>query len=164
MYYMLHDLHVIVVGKFYLGDGGFMLKCRVLTPYRVVRYHLKEYSARGPQNAKELFNHRHASLRIVIQRTFGVLKKRFPIIANGTEPSYSFDTMVDVVLACCILHNFLMGVDIDELLIAEVDKELLQRDIDRSQPISQQQRDEDYRQGAILRDNIASEMWNAYQD
>ena len=112
MYYMLHDLHVIVVGKFYLGDGGFMLKRGVLTPYRAVRYHSKEYSARGPQNAKELFNHRHASLRNVIERTFGVLKKRFPIIGSGTEPSYSFDTMVDVVLACCILHNFLMGVDI----------------------------------------------------
>ncbi|WJX10733.1 hypothetical protein P8452_01419 [Trifolium repens] len=27
----------------------------------------------------------------------------------------------DIVLACCILHNFLMGVDVDEALIAEVD-------------------------------------------
>ncbi|WJX20366.1 hypothetical protein P8452_09929 [Trifolium repens] len=27
----------------------------------------------------------------------------------------------DIVLACCILHNFLMGVDADEALIAEVD-------------------------------------------
>ena len=41
--------------------------------------------------------------------------------------------MTDIVLACCILHNFLMGVDIDESLIVEVDRELIQRDIDRSQ-------------------------------
>ncbi|XLU95495.1 hypothetical protein S245_009847, partial [Arachis hypogaea] len=30
--------------KFYLGDVGFMLKPRILTPYRGVWYHLKDYS------------------------------------------------------------------------------------------------------------------------
>ena len=50
-----------------------------------VRYHLKEYSRIESQNAKELFNHQHSSLRNVIERTFGVLKKRFPIITSGTE-------------------------------------------------------------------------------
>ncbi|XP_019415865.1 PREDICTED: putative nuclease HARBI1 [Lupinus angustifolius] len=147
-------------GKFYIGDAGFMLKRTLLTPYRGVRYHLKEYSARGPQNSRELFNHRHSSLRNVIERTFGVLKKRFPIISSGSEPHYSFETMRDIVLACCILHNFLRGVDDDISLIAEVDHELLQQDIDGSET---QQRDEDYREGELLRDNIANEMWNAYQ-
>ncbi|KAI3701264.1 hypothetical protein L2E82_45915 [Cichorium intybus] len=47
---------------------------------RGVRYHLKEYSTRAPENSKELFNLRHASLRNAIERAFGVLKKRFPII------------------------------------------------------------------------------------
>ncbi|XP_028204632.1 putative nuclease HARBI1 isoform X2 [Glycine soja] len=147
-------------GKYYLGDAGFMLKRGVLTPYRGVRYHLKEYSIRSPQNSKELFNHRHASLRNVIERCFGVLKKRFPILSTGTEPFYSFEVMTDIVLACCILHNFLMGVDVDETLIAEVDRELLQQEIDRSQP--QQQRDDDYRLGTILRDDVAIRMWNVY--
>ncbi|XVF69780.1 hypothetical protein PTKIN_Ptkin11bG0109200 [Pterospermum kingtungense] len=31
---------------------------------------LKKYSKRGPENEKELFNHRHASLRNVIERAF----------------------------------------------------------------------------------------------
>ncbi|KAK2450637.1 hypothetical protein QL285_009750 [Trifolium repens] len=153
------DPLIIPEGKFYLGDAGFMLKRGLLTPYRGVRYHLKEYSSRGPQNAKELFNLRHSSLQNVIERIFGVLKKRFPIIASGTEPHYSFEVMIDIVLACCIIHNFLMGVDIDEDLIAEVDRELLQNDIDRSQT---QQRDEDYRLGSLLRDTITAEMWNLY--
>ncbi|XP_016206692.1 protein ALP1-like [Arachis ipaensis] len=149
-------------GKFYLGDAGFMLKPGVLTPYRGVRYHLKEYSVREPQNPKELFNHHHSSLRNVIERCFGVLKKRFPIIAGDTEPYYSFKTMRDIFLACCILHNFLMGVDVDQSIIEAVDRELLQeRNIDRSQ--SNQQRDEEYRYTAMLRDNIAAEMWNVYQ-
>ncbi|RHN45074.1 putative harbinger transposase-derived nuclease domain-containing protein [Medicago truncatula] len=153
------DPLIIPEGKFYLGDAGFMLKQGLLTPYRGVRYHLKEYSSRGPQNPRELFNLRHSSLRNVIERTFGVLKKRFPIIASGTEPHYSFEVMIDIVLACCILHNFLMGVDIDEALIAEVDHELVQNDIDRSQT---QQRDEDYRLGSLLREAITTEMGNLY--
>ncbi|XP_057733226.1 protein ALP1-like [Arachis stenosperma] len=86
----------ILEGKFYLGDAGFMLKPGILTPYKGVRYHLKEYSLREPQNPKELFNHRHSSLRNVIERCFGVLKKRFPIIAGDTEPYYSFETMRDI--------------------------------------------------------------------
>ncbi|XLR61235.1 hypothetical protein S83_011907, partial [Arachis hypogaea] len=53
----------ILEGKFYLGNAGFMLKPGILIPYRGVRYHLKEYSLREPQNPKELFNHRHSSLR-----------------------------------------------------------------------------------------------------
>ena len=147
------------VGKYYLGDAGFMLKRQILTPYRGVRYHLKEYSARGPQNAKELFNHRHASLRNVIERTFGVVKKRFPIIGSGTEPHYSFTTMRNIVLACCILHNFLRTVDNDDSLLAEVDRELEQQQDDR---VTTQAVDDDYRQGATLRDNIANAMWNDY--
>lgn len=63
------------VGKFYLGDAGLMLKHQILTPYHGVLYHLKEYSARGQQNLKELFNLRHASLRNVIERIIGVSKE-----------------------------------------------------------------------------------------
>lgn len=52
-------------GKFYLGDAGYGLSDQVLTPYRGVRYHLKEYSAGGsqPMNMRELFNLRHAQYR-----------------------------------------------------------------------------------------------------
>ncbi|XP_068486360.1 protein ALP1-like [Phaseolus vulgaris] len=123
------DPLVIPEGKYYLGDAGFMLKRNIITPYRGLRYHLKEYSRRGPQNAKELFNHRHSSLRNVIERTFGVIKKRFPIIASGTEPHYDVDTMTKIVLACCIVHNFLRGIENDESLLEEVDNELLEQDV-----------------------------------
>ena len=135
-----------------------MLKRNIITPYRRVRYHLKEYSRRGPQNAKELFNHRQSSLRNVIERTFGVLKKRFPIIASGTEPHYDVDTMTKIVLACCILHNFLRGVDNDESLLEEVDNKLLQ-DV---QPTTTHAREHDYRLGCHIRDIIANEIWQDY--
>nr|KYP44363.1 Putative nuclease HARBI1 [Cajanus cajan] len=153
------DPLIIPQGKYYLGDAGFMLKGQIITSYRGVRYHLKEYSRRAPQNPRELFNHRHSSLRNVIERTFGVLKKRFPIIASGTEPHYSFDTMTNIVLACCILHNFLRGVDNDESLLAEIDRELMEQPMDT---MPTQAREDDHREWSTIRDAIAYEMWTNY--
>ena len=63
-------------------------------------------------------------MRNAIEITFGILKERFPIIASGTEPHYPINTQSDIILACRILHIYLMGVDPNERLIAEVDREL----------------------------------------
>ncbi|GJY26317.1 putative nuclease HARBI1 [Tanacetum coccineum] len=77
-----NDKLLIPDGKFYLVEGGLPHRSTLIAPYRGVKYHLKEYSTRAPQNPRELFNLRHASLRNSIERAFGVLKKRFPIIRN----------------------------------------------------------------------------------
>lgn len=54
-----------------------------------------------------------------------VLKKRFPIIVSGAKPrSYTLHVHVDIILACCALHNYLMGVDIDVAITDQVDHEL----------------------------------------
>ncbi|XP_059658461.1 uncharacterized protein LOC132304756 [Cornus florida] len=119
------DKLILPEGKFYLADAGYPLKAGLIMPYKGVRYHLKEYASRRPENPRELFNLRHASLRNVIERIFGVLKKRFPIIGSSTEPTYDVKTQVDIILACCIIHNYLMGMDLDESLFNEVDRELL---------------------------------------
>ncbi|GAV91772.1 LOW QUALITY PROTEIN: DDE_4 domain-containing protein, partial [Cephalotus follicularis] len=64
-------------GKFnYKMSGG------LIAPYKGVRYHLKEFSSHEPESPRELFNLRHASLRNAIERAFGAVKKRFPIIAE----------------------------------------------------------------------------------
>ncbi|KAJ0021133.1 hypothetical protein Pint_30996 [Pistacia integerrima] len=110
-----------------------MLRSGLITPYRGERYHIKEYSQRNPpRNARELFNHRHSSLRNAIERAFGVLKKRFPIIGSGTELMYNIQTLKLIVSTCCIVHNFLMGVDPDEGLIAEVDAEIAREPIEHT--------------------------------
>jgi len=132
-----------------------------MTPYKGVRYHLKEFTRRGPQNPRELFNHRHSSLRNVIERTFGVLKKRFPIIASGSEPHYSLERMTDIVLACCILHNFLRGVDNDDALIDEVDREIMENHVETN---TAQTREDDYRIGCNFRDELAEQMWRDYNN
>ena len=68
------------VGKYYLGDAGYGNKTGILSPYQKVRYHLQEFSDHPPENAQELFNLRHSSLRTTIKRGFGVLKKRFRVL------------------------------------------------------------------------------------
>ncbi|KAL0322403.1 UNVERIFIED_CONTAM: hypothetical protein Scaly_2536700 [Sesamum calycinum] len=72
-------------GKYYLVDGGFMLKSGIIVPYRSTRYHLKEYSARSPENAEELFNLRHASL-------YDEKSNKH----DGTWTSIAFDNIVEV--------------------------------------------------------------------
>ncbi|KAL4561033.1 hypothetical protein LXL04_033194 [Taraxacum kok-saghyz] len=119
------DKLVIPPGRYCLVDAGLPHTTQLMTPYRGVRYHLKEYSARPPKNARELFNLRHASLRNAIERAFGVLKRRFPIVRSTQEPFYSCETQSDIFLACCILHNFLIDEDRDIRLEREVLQELL---------------------------------------
>ncbi|KAL6527312.1 hypothetical protein OROGR_016402 [Orobanche gracilis] len=94
-------------GKYYLVDCGFANRRQFLAPLRGVRYHLKDFGGQGrhPRNASELFNLRHASLRNVIERIFGIYKSRFTIFK--TAPPFSFQTQAELVLACAGLHNFL---------------------------------------------------------
>lgn len=53
---------------FLIGDAGYGLSTYLLTPYRGVRYHLKEFGlgSERPKNFKELFNLRHAIFRYLL--------------------------------------------------------------------------------------------------
>ena len=139
---------------------SFQLKTGFLTPYRSTNYLLKEYSIHQPENAPEVFNLRHSSLRNSIERVFGVLKKIFSIIASGIEPHYPVETHSDIILACCILHNYLIGVDPDERLIAEVDIELFSEEVEfESMTLSLAER---CKEGEILREKIDMAMLKDY--
>nr|AAM23241.1 Putative transposase [Oryza sativa Japonica Group]AAM47612.1 Putative transposase [Oryza sativa Japonica Group]ABB46678.2 transposon protein, putative, CACTA, En/Spm sub-class [Oryza sativa Japonica Group] len=109
-----NGLHV-PQGKFYLVDGGYGAKQGFLPPFRAVRYHLKEWGNNPVQNEKELFNLRHSSLRITVERAFGSLKRRFKVLDDAT-PFFPFRTQVDIVVACCIIHNWVINDGIDELV------------------------------------------------
>lgn len=97
------------IGKYYLADAGYALVPGFLTPYRGVIYHLHEREGRNPENARELYNYRHSSLRMVVERIIGVLKKRFAYLRSS--PFHDIRTQGRIVLACCALHNFLREVD-----------------------------------------------------
>ena len=65
--------------KYYLVDSGYQLRHGFSTPYRnTLRF--ERICLLAPQNAREIFNHRHSSLRNAIERPFSVLKKRFAIV------------------------------------------------------------------------------------
>ncbi|KAK5817483.1 hypothetical protein PVK06_022407 [Gossypium arboreum] len=145
-------------GKYYLVDAGYGIRNGYITPYRGVRYHLKEFSDQGPENAKELFNLRHSSLRITIERVFGILKKRFRVL--DAEPFWNFQTQVDIVLACCIIHNHIMGVDPSDLLnqglFEEPDSDLI------IPTLTEREEREEAREWSAKRDEIAQTMWVDY--
>ncbi|KAL5579293.1 hypothetical protein UlMin_011735 [Ulmus minor] len=154
---LTRDLDKLIVPQV---DVGYQLRSGFLAPYRSTRYHLKEYSLRQPKNARELFNLRHASLRNAIERVFGILKKRFPILGSGAEPYYHVDTQANIVVAGCILHNYLMGIDLNKELIAEVDEELMREPISSDVAVSGQT--QQCREGEILRERIATTFWRDY--
>lgn len=99
----------VPAGKYYLADAGYKSKDSqdLLTPYLKVRYHLKEQAQAScrPETPEELFNLRHAQLRNVVERAFGVLKKRFRILTS-IPVGYSLKTQVRIVYALTALHNF----------------------------------------------------------
>ena len=78
-----------------------------LGPYKGERYNLSEFrQCDKPTCYQELFNHTHSSLRSVIERTFGVWKKRWKILRD--MPSYPFAKQVKIVIATMTLHNYIM--------------------------------------------------------
>ncbi|GAV63127.1 LOW QUALITY PROTEIN: DDE_4 domain-containing protein, partial [Cephalotus follicularis] len=59
----------------------------------------------NPTGYKELFNYRHSSIRNVIERYFGLLKARFPILK--LMPCYKPVKQHIMVVACCVVYNFI---------------------------------------------------------
>lgn len=59
------------------------------------------------RNDKELFNLRHSSCRMIIERVIGVLKARFPVLDRPLSHTISFQR--DLLPGLCALHNFLQA-------------------------------------------------------
>ena len=79
---------------------------------------MSEYGSQNyPTNAKELLTLRYSSLRVTMERAFSALKNRFRILDN--KPFHTYKTQVKLVLACCILHNWIIGFGMDEVVPEE---------------------------------------------
>jgi hypothetical protein len=142
-----------------LNDAGYALRPWCLTPYRGVRYHLKEFGGPGrrPRNAKEYFNLKHSSARNVIERSFGVLKKRFPIL-NHIE-CFDSDFQTDIILCCFMIHNFIRKFDVTD------DANWLEFGPDYQPPLPLLQHF-DYIEPdgeGSFRDEIAARLWDNYR-
>ncbi|XP_042031632.1 putative nuclease HARBI1 [Salvia splendens] len=105
-------------GHYYLCDNGYANSEGFLTPYKGVRYHLKEWGpgTEAPQNPRELFNLHHTRARNVIERAFAVIKMRWCILRRASY--YTVKTQIRLIMACFLLHNYVrsaMPVDPIEL-------------------------------------------------
>ncbi|CAN6454560.1 unnamed protein product [Victoria cruziana] len=73
----------VLYRKYYLDDGCYPNIRGLLTLYRGYHYHISEFSTSGARRVshpEELFNHRHSSLRTMIEHAFDMLKGRFLIL------------------------------------------------------------------------------------
>jgi DDE superfamily endonuclease len=100
---------VVPPDRFYLADSGYANTRNFITPYRNHPYHLGTFRRRSIASRylspEDLFNHKHAQLRNIVEKTFGVVKKRFKIL-QFMRP-YNYKRQCRIVIACCILHNFI---------------------------------------------------------
>ena len=79
---------------------------------------MQEWRGNRARTPNELFNLQHSSLRTTFEREFGTLKNRFKVLT--TRPYYPFPSEVRVVIACCILHNWILqNGGPDELVYSE---------------------------------------------
>ncbi|KAG5517407.1 hypothetical protein RHGRI_037968 [Rhododendron griersonianum] len=107
-----------ITGKYYLVDSGYSNTEGFIAPFEGIRHHIHDYRGANllPRNAKELFNHRHSCLRNAIQKSFEVLRRRFPILK--VAPQYAFHIQRDIVIAACVLHNLIRREERNDWLFA----------------------------------------------
>ena len=142
----------LCLGKFFLIDAGYAVRPRFLPPYRGTRHHLREFGVRSPQNPRKLFNLRHSSLRVTVERAFGALKNRFKILYK--KPFHPYKTQVKLVLACCILHNWILRYGVDEVIPLGFDWEA-----NPTNEVAPNDNVSDNNTWASKRDTRANQMW-----
>lgn len=84
-----------------IGDSGYAIKSYMITPLL------------NPQTpAEHLFNESQIRTRNSIERLFGVMKRRFPILALGIR--LHLNKVEAVIVSCAILHNIAIMLGEDE--------------------------------------------------
>jgi hypothetical protein len=117
----------------------------------------------SPVNKEELFNLRHAQARNVIEHIFGVLKNRWDILNRPAQ--YNMTVQAKIPHGLAAVHNFIMdndNTDIHHYL------DILDN-LDVSEPASVGEPGqgaigrEERERATALRDEIATKMWDSYQ-
>ncbi|CAH2006129.1 unnamed protein product [Acanthoscelides obtectus] len=80
----------------FIGDEAFSLMTNFMTPYR-------QTNSIGYE--EKCFNYRLCRARRVVENAFRIMANRFRIFL--TPIATKVDTVDDIVMACCVLHNFL---------------------------------------------------------
>lgn len=107
-----------------LGDSGYPLRNYLITPIGT------------PEGGGEqLFNEGQIRTRTVIERLFGIWKRRFPVLSYGMR--CKIPLAQDIILAAAILHNIARKENepdnFDEVMVLnndQIDEELLRNNQD----------------------------------
>jgi hypothetical protein len=94
----------------------------------------------------------------VIKRIFGVVKRKYKILRSPSK--YSMDTQSRIIIACCILYNFVRSIEGQsaDILLEPTEELNTNQPTTTNAPASQSSKTIDK-----LRDKIAEKMWNDYQ-
>jgi hypothetical protein len=119
---------------------------------------------------KELFNHRHSSLRNVIERCFGVLKAHFKLLVVIVP--YKTSKQSTIVIAACVVHNFIRMTADDDHLFSHWENEDMRSNDYESVGGSSLRHGRNLRnlsnsnghEMAVLRESIAQQMWQHQDD
>nr|CAD1838348.1 unnamed protein product [Ananas comosus var. bracteatus] len=86
----------------------------------------------------------------------------FTILKHALPLPLLFGLRVEIVLSCCVLHNYILTVDPHDPFLND-ESSVREDDVNYySQTRSQREHREESRQWVELRDNIAEEMWQNY--
>eukprot|EP00475_Leptophrys_vorax_P022345 TRINITY_DN303_c0_g2_i5.p1 TRINITY_DN303_c0_g2~~TRINITY_DN303_c0_g2_i5.p1 ORF type:complete len:441 (-),score=60.18 TRINITY_DN303_c0_g2_i5:83-1405(-) len=144
--------NLIPAGSHCLGDSGYFLREYLLIPYDNV------YDADAVDSSEErYFNYKHSCARITVERAFGILKGRFRILK--TQMMFEPVKCSRIIMACMIMHNFIMlrGLEPEEYLEAD---EWLFSALNRRLGVEQlDEVDATLDAGKAKRDRIKSYLW-----
>lgn len=88
--------------EYLLGDAAYTNSEITVSPYKAPATNFRDNSN---------FNYFHSTVRMDIEHSFGIIKKRFPSLNNlrltiSTETAYEY--ALKWITCCFILHNFLI--------------------------------------------------------
>lgn len=97
----------------------------------------------------------------MIQSSFDVLKSRFPILKLATQ--YAFHIQRDIVIAACVLHNFIRREERNDWLFKSVEGVIVEELPDyEEQPDVQLFSSIQEQIASSLRESIAAAMWSDF--
>lgn len=157
-----------------------MGSCRFTVRIYVSQILSSSLQSSSPQNHQELFNLRHAQLRNVVERIFGVSKRKFPILDQGTE--FPLKTQTTLILAFLVIFTFnrIYDEESDDDFEPERDARIAMREtMEQGESFASRMRQLDVEETGALsgsvtpleknradtrRDQIALAMWQSYQE
>ena len=101
--------------------------------------------------------------RNVIERAFGVIKRRFKILI--IPPEYSMDIQARVFPTLAAIHNYILEKDPIEIadMLPPADDNIIDRIEDSGRLAMEYPRRAEKEDANVRRDQIAEDMWNDYQ-